>query len=271
MNANDIACSGATPRWMMCTILLPVGTTVADVDAMYKQISEAASGIGVTVIGGHTEITLNIPRPIISGFMMGEVDKSRLVVPSGCRTNDVIILTKNIPLEFTAIAAYELSDRLGLSDEELSEARSYLNSISVVRDAQIATSCGHVTAMHDPTEGGLLSGIWELAQCSHHDIIVDMVKVDDAITPLSRKICTRLSVNPYACIASGALLISADDADGEIIVSALQSAGISARIIARVASYTTEPTVRSLSNHEVLLKPLRDEVARLFESVCDSV
>ena len=103
------------------------------------------------------------------GTMLGEVAKERLVTTSGARPGDALLLTKGIPLEGTSIIARargaELAAR-GYSESLLARARGYLGRLSVVPEALLAVELAPVHAMHDPTEGGLATALWELADAA---------------------------------------------------------------------------------------------------------
>ena len=79
VNANDIACSGATPRWFLATLLAPPGFEEAQAEAVFGQLLDACASLGVTLVGGHSEVTATVQRPVIAGTMLGEVDKGKYV------------------------------------------------------------------------------------------------------------------------------------------------------------------------------------------------
>jgi hydrogenase maturation factor len=174
------------------------------------------------------------------------------------------LLTKGIPIEGTAILAREFPARLAdvLSEVELRQAQDYLYQpgISVLRDAQIATQAGRVTAMHDPTEGGLAGALWELAEACGHRLQVDTTAVP--IPHLAQKVCATFDLNPLATIASGALLLTAVAGDVPAIVAALQDEGIGCAEIGVVVEGKT--AVYDQSN-QLLPRPSRDEITRVFE------
>lgn len=267
--ANDVATTGAAPRWYMATLLLPErSTTPALVEEISSQAYQACRELGVTIIGGHTEITYGLDRPIMVGTLIGEVTREKLVTPRGARPGDRVLLTKGVPVEATAILAREFPHRLEgtFTPEEISAAQNYLYQpgISVLRDAQIAVAAGQVTAMHDPTEGGLAAALWEMAQACGHGIIVDLnaVKIPD----LPRRICDLFGLDPLATIASGALLITAPAPDAEKITAALSQAGIDCAEIGQVVvSHTPEVYDISGSVWELLPRPARDEITRMYE------
>jgi len=268
VNANDIATTGAVPRWMLATLLLPEGETTQEmVEKIGHQIFDACRGIGVTLVGGHTEITSGLRRPVLVGTLIGEVERHRLVTPRGAQPGDRVLLTKGVPIEAAALLAREFPEMLrsALSEAEIGQARDFLYhpGISVLRDAQVATRSGKVTAMHDPTEGGLAGALWELAEASQHSLSFDPQTVP--VLPLARRICTILGIDPLAAIASGALLLTAPVDQAPKIRRALEAEGIGCSEIGGVE--IGPPVVWRLTpaGREIFIRPERDEIASLFE------
>jgi hydrogenase expression/formation protein HypE len=272
VNANDIATAGATPCWFIMTLLLPEGRTTAELaEGITQQVYHACKQMGVSVIGGHSEITFGLDRPILIGTLIGEVARDALVTPQGAAPGDRVLLTKGVPIEATAILARQFPERLRdvLTGTELEAAQGFLYDpgISVLRDARTAVKAGRITAMHDPTEGGLATALWELAEASGHTFIVDPDAVP--IPSLSRRICAAFGMDPLASIASGALLMTAraDDASG--ICRALEGEGIPCSQIGVVepgpAAVWRKATGDIVANGlEPLDRPERDEIARVF-------
>jgi len=261
VNANDIACAGAEPKWFLGTLLLPEGKTdEALVARIFEQIREACSAIGASLIGGHTEVTYGLDRPILCGQMLGEVAKERLVLPTGLRPGQSIVMTKQIAVEGTSILAREAADRLreaGCTEEELAAGAARLRDpgISVVAEARVLTSLGVVRAMHDPTEGGLATGLWEMAHAG--GVGIDVVVDDIPIDPLCAHFCEALGLNPLGLIASGTLLAAVDDA--EAAIEACARAGIPCT---RIGTVTDGAGV--VCGRQALPRFDQDEIARLF-------
>ena len=268
VNANDIATTGAVPRWFLASLLLPEGeATPALTEDIFEQIYRACRELGISVIGGHTEITHGLNRPILVGALIGEVDKERLVTPRGLRPGDRLLLTKGVPIEATAILGRELLHRLAasLTPAQIEQARNYLYEpgISVIRDAQIALQTGAVHAMHDPTEGGLYTAVWEMAQASGCALAIDPQTVP--VPELARQACAVAGIDPLGAIASGALLLATPPQDADYIRLALASEGIPCAEIGFVeegppAAWQVVQGVRS-----PLPRPARDEIARLLD------
>ena len=266
VNSNDIATTGAAPRWLLVTALLPEGSTTAElVEEIAGQVYAACAASGISVIGGHTEITHGLDRPILAGTLIGEVARDKLVTPQGMRPGDRLLLTKGVPIEATAILAHEFPARLAevLSEAELLQAQNYLHDpgISILRDAQIALAAGQVTAMHDPTEGGLLTALWELAEAGQKTLLVDLETVP--IPPLSARICTAFDLDPLATIASGALLFTASPGDAPAIIDALAEAGIACSAIGHVQAGPS--AALEAGTRQALSRPDQDEIGRVYE------
>ncbi|MBN1976085.1 MAG: AIR synthase family protein [Anaerolineae bacterium] len=269
VNANDVACTGAAPRWFLATLLLPEGRTPpALVDAIFDQIANACRELDVALVGGHTEITHGLERPIVVGCMLGEVAPERLVRPDGAQPGDALLVTKGIAVEGTAIIAREIDGidgASGLGKGFLERCRGFLHTpgISVVRDAAIATAARRVRAMHDPTEGGLATGLLEIAQASGVGLEVQ----EDAIPILAetQTLCSRLGLDPLGVIASGALLLAVAPEDADAVLSALGKAGILANCIGQAVEPERGITLRGSRGTRPLPHFERDEIARLFE------
>ena len=267
INANDIAAMGGIPRWFLATLLLPEGRTgPKEVEEIFAQISDTCRETGIVLCGGHTEITMGLDRPIVVGQMLGEVEKDRLASPEKIRVGDEIILTKGIAVEGTALIAREWKGLGALLDrEKVEQCRDLLRSpgISVVRDARVAGETAEVHAMHDPTEGGLATGLRELADAANVGMRVEMHKIP--ILPETALVCEKLGLDPLGLLASGSLLISVGERESKELVRALKAKGISASVIARI--WEKEKGVKLAEGTEIRDLPVfaRDEVARLFE------
>jgi len=236
VNANDIACHGAKPTWFLSIILLPENSDEKTLEKIVLQMDKAAKELGIAIVGGHTEVTPGLKRPIVAGFMIGEVEKDNFIKSSGAIPGDKIILTKGVAIEGTATIATEREKELShLLDKNLIEkAKQYKWKISVVKDALTAAEVGGVTAMHDPTEGGVLGGLHEIADASKTGFAVQEEKIRKMISEETRKICELLKIDPLRLIGSGALLITAKPEKSQQIVEALNSKGIPAEVIGHI-------------------------------------
>ncbi len=264
VNANDVATTGAIPRWFMATVLLPGGIADAGLaERIFDQILTACAGLGITLIGGHTEITHGLERPIVAGMLLGEVRRDRLILTGGARSGDIVLLTKGFPIEATAIIARERRAELEpvFGEALVARAARYLTDpgISVARDARIAANAGRVTSMHDPTEGGVATALWELAEASGHTVEVTIS--DWPICPEGALLCRHYGLDPLGAIASGALLLTVGPESVKSVAVALKSADIP---VFQLGVMRDGPPHARLHG-DLLARPVRDEIAKLFD------
>jgi len=259
VNANDIACMGARPRWFMASVLLPEGRADAVMaETIFEQMADACAALDVTLVGGHTEITYALERPIVIGAMLGEVAKDKLVTSAGARSGDVVLLTRGVPIEGAALIAREKEAALlarGFSPAFVARAKGLLRDpgISVVREALIAAEAGLATAMHDPTEGGVATGLWELAQAAHVGLEVEVAAIP--IVPEGARLCAEFGLDPLGTIASGALLIVSPADRAPRLIELLRKAGILCVRIGRIVD----------KERGIGIQPFRvDEITRIF-------
>ncbi len=267
VNSNDLAVMGATPRWLMATLLFPEGTAAETVDSTFDQMIKACDELDIALVGGHTEITYDLPRPLAVGALLGEVDKDRVVTTADAQVGDSIILTKGVSIEGTSLLAREASQTLleaGIERQAIDRAGELLFSpgISVVKEATIACQTVDVHAMHDPTEGGLATGLLEMAVAADLGLVVEAEKID--VVPECRAFCDALGLDPMGLIASGSLLAAVAPEHSVTLIEALAKEGIDA---AEIGRFTTRVEGLKLQTddglHDLPHFP-RDEIARYF-------
>ena len=265
VNANDVACTGGTPKWFLATLLVPERFTEAEAEAVFDQILEACRSLNVSLVGGHSEVTYGIDRPIIMGTMLGEVEQDRLILTGGAQDGDSIVLTKGIAIEGTALLAQERPAALlqgGMTQGEINQAASLLSvpGISVLNDARIACASSQVHSMHDVTEGGLVTGLREVAKASGLGLAIEEGSVP--ILPECEEICRVLGLDPMGLLASGALLITLPTPDVPNLLTALEQEGINAFEIGTMMEAAEGLQMVELHGETPLPEFSRDELAR---------
>jgi len=239
VNANDIVVRGATPRWFLATLLLPAGATdEVGVRALFGQLAEACEDLEVALVGGHTEVTHGLDRPIVAGTMLGEVAKDKLVTTGGARVGDAIVLTKGVPLEGAAIIARE-------------------------QEAELACELASVHAMHDPTEGGIATALHELADAAGVGLRIDRDRI--MVLPEGKLLCEAFGLDPLGTIASGALLMTLDPADAGVVIHALAREAIDCHFIGQVVERAQGVTLVEGTKSWPMPTFARDEITRLFK------
>jgi hydrogenase expression/formation protein HypE len=268
VNANDVAVRGARPRWFLATLLLPPGTTTDEsVEALFAQLAEACDELEVSLVGGHTEITHGLDRPVVAGTMLGEVAKDKLVTTGGARVGDAVVMTKGVPLEGAAILAREREAelrQLGVSPAVIRRAKAFLRTpgLSVLPEAEIACELATVHSMHDPTEGGIATALAELAEAARVGLRIDAERI--ARLPEGVELCRAFGLDPLGTIASGALLLTLAPADAGIVIHALAREGIDCHYIGQVVR--AEQGVKLVDGATERPMPVfaQDEITRLF-------
>jgi hydrogenase expression/formation protein HypE len=268
VNANDIATRGAIPKWFLATILLPENrTTEETVETIFAQLSEACHQYQITFCGGHTEVTYGIDRPIVIGQMLGEVAKDKLITTSGAQVGDDIILTKGVAVEATSIIARVKHEELcrKYSEEFLQTCKQFIHTpgISVIEDALLAVQFGQIHAMHDPTEGGLATGLHEIAEAAGVGVHIDYDSI--AIFPETDQLCREYHLDPLGVIASGALVLTASPQETSYILDGLTDNGIQVSVIGRIVpsqegrKLNKGDTLKTLPIYE------QDEITKIFD------
>lgn len=254
--ANDVAVTGADPQWLTTVIFLP-DDDPAVLDTVTAQLDETAEATGISIVGGHSEYAPALERPLLSLTCFGLAD--RFVPTGGAGPGDRLVLTKGAGLEATAILATDFRDRLEGAVEPgfIDEATGYFDEISVVPDARAVRD--HVSAMHDPTEGGLVDGLLELAVAAGVSAVVD--RDDVPVREATAACCAAMDVDPLRTFGSGALLAAVPPANVDDTLSALAAADIDATCIGSLEA-TDEPAL--VLDGEPITEPVRDDLYDLW-------
>ncbi len=262
VNANDVAVCGARPRWFLAVVLVPPGTSEGSVRELFSRLHAALADMGAALVGGHTEVTPAVTQPIVLGTMLGITERGAIVETAGLAPGDLLLQVRPVPIEGAAVLANEAAERLsGLDAETLAQARLALDDpgISVVEPALLATRLG-ATALHDPTEGGLLMGLHEMAVAGDVGLRVD----PDAVLWFEPgvAVCTALGGDPWSTLASGTLLAAFPEAAVADATSAFEEAGHAVAVLASV-----ERGRGIVASDGTPMSPReRDEVARILSS-----
>jgi hydrogenase maturation factor len=262
VNANDVAVMGARPRWFLAVLLLPPGLAEAEVAGMFTDMRATLAGFGASLVGGHTEITPAVNQPVIVGQMLGTTTRDRVIRTGGVRPGDVVIQVGAAPVEGAAVLAAEAGDRLSaVAPTVVAEARGAIDEpgISVVEAALAAADLG-ATALHDPTEGGLAGGLHELAGASAVRLEVDRQAAQ--WYPPGMAVCRAVEADPWATLASGALLAAFSATRAAAALAAFRDRGWPAAALAVAVDGTGVWDTES----EAIPYPARDEVARVLEA-----
>lgn len=250
---NDVAAAGARPGFLLVTVLLP-SPDVDLLDAITADLDAAADRLGAAIVGGHTEAVAGLDRPLLSITCLGVADRH---VPTGGATpGDRLLLTKAAGIEATAVIATDFGDAFDLPADLREAAAGFFDDLSVLREATALAPLA--TAMHDPTEGGVLGGAVELAAAAgvRIDLDPDAVPVREA----TRRVCAAAGVDPLRVLGSGALLATVDPGDLDAARGALDEAGVPGTVVGRVA----EGPAAVRAGDERHAEPVRDGMYDLW-------
>ncbi len=257
INCNDIASSGAYPVGIMLTALFPPSITEKEISTMIEDIYTEAKKVGISILGGHTEITDAVVRPIVSCTVVGKTKNRKFISSGGAKEGQDVVMTKWAGLEGSSIIASDFYEKLlGKVDESVIEkCKSFSEMLSVVKESEIATEFG-ATCLHDITEGGVFGACWEIAECSGKGIVVYSEKIP--VLEETKILCNAVGIDCFRLISSGSLIITCENGNG--LVEILKENGINSAVIGKIVEKGY--FVERFGNLEKLDEPDVDELYR---------
>jgi len=260
ISCNDIASCGVEPLGLMTTILCPPGSTEKELEQIMDQLANAAASINVDLLGGHTEVTTAVTRFVISCTSVGRCVRDGMIVATGAKDGDDLVITKHAGLEGASIIAHEKEDELKqvLGAQTVEEAKAFMDNISVVKDGLAAAKYG-AHAMHDVTEGGILGAVWEICEASGKGAEVYIEQIPVMLS--TQRICEYYNIDPYRLISSGCMLIAAHD--GNALADRLKREGIDAAVIGRLNG-TGERILIGEGRKDSITPPEADELYKVL-------
>ncbi len=231
INCNDIASSGAEVVGIMITALLPPQITEDEISKILTEICTEAGKNNIAILGGHTEITDAVNRPVISCTVIGKTKGRKFISSSGAKVGQDVIMTKWAGLEGSSIIANDFEKELTkkVDSKIIEKCKGFSEMLSVMKEAEICSDFG-ATCMHDITEGGVLGGCREIAECSEKGIEVYLDKIP--VFEETKILCNAVGVNYLRLISSGSLLVTAEN--GQKLIQILKDNGINAEIIGKI-------------------------------------
>jgi hydrogenase maturation factor len=231
-------------------------------------LAAACRELEIDLVGGHTEVTSGIDRPIVAGTMLGEVAPAHLVTTGGARPGDALILGGALAIEGTAVLAREAGDALqarGVPSATIARSADLLRTpgLSVVAMARALCDAVQPHAMHDPTEGGLATALAELAAASGVGVHLE-APARLPFLPETRAFCRALGLDPLGLLASGALLAAVDPNHTSSALDALRTCG-AGQVVGRVTTAAEGLTMATAEGSVPLPAFARDELARWLE------
>lgn len=229
--SNDVAAAGGRPEFVTSTVLLPELDREL-LDHVTGQLDESATRLGLTIVGGHTEAVPALDRPLLSLTCMGYAD--RFVPTGGADPGDRLLLTKGAGVEATAVLASDFGDDAragGVADATIEDALGFFDDLTVLPESAVLSPVA--TAMHDPTEGGVVAGLVEMGIAGDCRLVVDPDRVP--IREATRDLCEAMGVDPCRVLGSGALLAAVPEDDADEALAALDEEDVVAADVGYVA------------------------------------
>ncbi len=123
VNCNDAAAAGAEPVGLLVTLLAPPSITREQIGRIADDLAAAARDAGVDIVGGHTEVTDAVTRPVTNTAVVARCPRARRM--RGLQAGDDVVMTKWAGLEGTAIIVedFEKTEKV---NELLHENREYI-------------------------------------------------------------------------------------------------------------------------------------------------
>jgi len=267
--ASDAVTCGLKPKFLSIDLNLPIEMTKEQLETVWDTMHQQCERMGISVICGHTARYENCHYPMVGGAtMVGVGEMNEYVTPKLAGAGDKIIITKGPAIEATGIFATMfpqlIEKEFGLSFSQKAEQIFY--KMSVVEDAMTAVSVGvrenGVTAMHDATECGIWGGLYEIAQAAGLGVRIEKerIVVEDCVT----EICRYFSIEPYASISEGTLIITCREHKAQEVVDALSQRGISSSIVGELTKVEKGMVLVEGGREKKLVHPIVDPFWRAF-------
>ncbi len=255
--SNDVAASGADPEWLTVTYLLPAEDGEV-LDKITDQIDRASKKLDISVVGGHSEFVPILNRPFLGLTCFGTTEK--FISTGGGKPGDVIVLTKGAGVEGTGIIATDFHDEVSdaVEGSVISRGAENLDRLSVIPESTVLRK--YANSMHDPTEGGIVDGLLELAVASGLELHVDREKI--ITSSETELLCGAMDVDPLKVFGSGALVATLPEEDAPRAMTELEAKGVPASVIGRCESGETPGLY---IDDEVYREPVRDQLYDLWE------
>ena len=265
ITCNDIASNGVEPLGIMLAVMLPLGTTAEEIERIMMQAAEVSEKLGVEIIGGHTEITPAVNRPVIVSTAVGRTLAGGSQRAQNMRPGDLILMTKQTGLEGAGIIASDFEEELSgvLTPEEIREAKGYLKEVSVLKEGVAAGKVG-TAGMHDITEGGVLGAVWELSEIADVGLLIDEESIP--VTPVTRKLCKHFGIDCLRLISSGSMMIIAHPEKKDAVMEAVRAAGVPVACIGTVTEAAAGRfMVRADGTKTAITPPESDELYKVVK------
>jgi len=220
VNMNDVACLGCRPRWYSATLLLPQGTTENQLRSIWIELAEQCRHYQVVPIGGHVEVTTAVNVPVLTAQVIGEPIGEGFLDPGRAKAGDAILMWQTAGLEGTALLAYKHEKVLKehFPAAQIAAMKELLDDpgICIWPFVKRLLPNPYISALHDPTEGGIATALHEIADASSLGLEIWQDKL--LFDPHTLALCQHYQLNPLGLLSSGVLIIICKDTIKEAII-----------------------------------------------------
>ncbi|WP_432038306.1 hydrogenase expression/formation protein HypE [Streptomyces cucumeris] len=257
---NDLAMSGAVPRYLSCAFILEEGTELSTVGRVARALGAAARAADVTVVTGDTKVvdSGHGDGVYVTTAGIGLIPRGVDIRPQRALPGDVVIVSGPIGQHGIAI----LSVREGLTFG--TEVRSDTAPLSGLVQAMLAVT-PDIHALRDPTRGGLAAAVNEIATASEVGVVLDegAVPVPDAVATA----CALLGLDPMYVANEGRLVAFVPRSHAEAVLEAMRAhpAGGGAAVIGEcVVDHPAVVVARTvLGGTRIVDLPLGEQLPRI--------
>lgn len=232
---NDVATSGAVPKYLSCGFILEEGFPVADLKRICKSMAEMAKEAGVHIVTGDTKVVNrgHGDGVFINTSGIGFIPEGVNLSGAFCKPGDKVLVTGTMGDH--GITIMSCREELSFNADIQTDAAPLNHLIAEVIATAPDTRC-----FRDPTRGGLASTLNELAAQSGVDFIVEegAVPVKDAVLGA----CEMLGYDVYQVANEGKMVcvVPAEQAEAALAAMRANKYGADAAIIGEVVETPEE-------------------------------
>ncbi len=249
---NDLAVSGATPRYLSLNVFIEEGLEMAVLERISRSIARACQTCGVCVLAGDTKV---VRRGQGGGLYLATtgIGQRRSGIELGLtriQPGDALIVSGTVGDHGTAVMLAR--EQFGLSGQLRSDAAS------VTPIAGTLLEYPGLRFMRDPTRGGIATVAHDIASATAATVRLfeDQVPVRNEV----RGVCEILGYDPYYLASEGQVVAALHPEAAKLAVEALQRRGFrAARVIGVVESGPPRVILQTHLDGERLLPELEDD------------
>jgi hydrogenase maturation factor len=232
--SSDVALFGARPEFCAVDLLGPMCTPPHTFFKIMKQACRAADELRMAIVTGHTGTYEGLATLVGVCTAYGVIGKEQLITPGGAKPGDYILCTKPLGLEIAvnlALLNRKLAETL-FGGARAKELPKLVKLQSCAKEALTLSKVKGVHAMHDATEGGLITALNELAQASRVGFKIEFEKIPIAAEAMALKRHFHLSDQQVLSMSStGTILAAVDPEYRNEVVKTLRHKGIRASVL----------------------------------------